>query len=683
MIILAYIDPSAVTTVTSGLAGLIAAISAFAAGGWLLCRKVVGHAGKHWGKLLLLILVIVSLIVGVYRLMPRDRQHSRSVYLLGLDGLSPTIIEPLMDAGELPNFSRLRERGSYTRLRTTNPPQSPVAWATFATGQNPGKHRLFDFIGRDATTYLPRISITQIDNGEPVPAHRGKAFWQYATDAGIESVILRCPVTFPPTPIHGRMLSGMGTPDLLGTQGTFIYFTSDATEAGRGTGGEVIRIGRQPHMQLELPGPNKKSLTGKIERVTVPFTVDITGHDSATLQLQQQEVALSKGIWSDWINVTFKISPLKKMHGITKVILVESTPHLRLYVSPIDIDPRMPLHPISHPPDYCKQLTEALGTFGTRGMPFDTWALSENRISDTMFLDHADALLAENIALMKHELSNPRIPLFFAYFEYPDIIQHMFWRFHDPDHQLNDTTAPARCRNAVVDTYKKMDEVVGVMLNAVDDDDLLLVFSDHGFDTFRRAVHLNSWLRQQGYLVLKRGATTGRELLQDVDWKKTRAYSLGFGGIYLNRQGRESQGVVPEADADVVTTAIITALNQWNDGDTKVVHGAHRNHAVFDGPYVADAPDIVVGFTAGYRASWQTALGAVPATIIDDNERKWSGDHLIDPELVPGVLFSSRPLSSQEPGIEDLAPTVLKEVGAGEFLNGADFDGKPLFDADK
>jgi predicted AlkP superfamily phosphohydrolase/phosphomutase len=160
------------------------------------------------------------------------------------------------------------------------------------------------------------------------------------------------------------------------------------------------------------------------------------------------------------------------------------------------------------------------------------------------------------------------------------------------------------------------------------------------------------------------GAEAG-DFFRHVDWSRTRAYAVGLGGIYLNLAGREEGGVVAPEVADDVKSAISRSLAGLVDPERGgvAVRRVVEREAVYSGPYVDEAPDLLVNFSAGYRASWGTPLGAVPATVFEDNGKKWAGDHAIDPTLVPGVLFTSRSVSAESPSLVDLAPTILSALG--------------------
>ena len=177
--------------------------------------------------------------------MPRFRK----VIVVGLDGLEPSIVEPLLDVGDLPNLAKLRASGGYARIATTCPAQTPVAWSTFATGTNPGGHGIFDFIRRDPATYTPDFSLNRYEQKNPfVPAKAvnlrgGTPVWSVLSDAGIESVVLRCPCTFPPDGLKGRLLAGMGVPDLRGGLGTGTFYSS-CRDALAGESEQLVPISR-------------------------------------------------------------------------------------------------------------------------------------------------------------------------------------------------------------------------------------------------------------------------------------------------------------------------------------------------------------------------------------------------------------------------------------------------------
>jgi len=692
MVNLGYIDPGSLYTASTGLAAMIGfALSALAVVA-VFFRRLWEFVKRHW--VIVVVVVGVAVVAGAVALLGgRHRGRSamaanvstKRMIIIALDGLSPEIIEPMLAAGKLPNFRRLEQEGSYSRLGTTNPSESPVAWTSFATGRNPGKHGVYDFIRRNPASYLPDLSLTRLEGNRSLPVRRGKAFWQYGRETGVPMTILACPVTFPPDEINGKMLSGMGVPDLLGTQGMFSYYTTAPETVTHDTGGEVHVVPDTNPADLELLGPQKQGLTGKVERLSAPFQVRVsTDRTVATISLQGKELTLGVGEWSPWVEVQFKVGPMSRMHGILQFNLVALQPHLKLYVSPICIDPRKPWFPISYPGSYSKELANDLGLFSTRGMPFDTWALNEGRLSEEGFREHAVELYDERLKLMEHELKRFDRGVFFCYFEYPDIVQHMYWRFIDPQHPLYEADAPPHLKGMIEDCYRKMDHIVGVALASVREGDELIVLSDHGFTTFRRAAHVDSWLREHGYLVLRdRGASAGGPLFQDVDWSKTRAYALGFGGIYINTRGREPEGIVPPDETrEELKREIAEKLKGWVDPETgaPIVRTVYLNQDIFKGPEAHLAPDLYIGFSNGYGASWQTALGASPKGLVEDNLKKWSGTHLVDPSLVPGVLFCNRRLIVSSPTLYDLAPTILRFMGFDEKrLSAEDLDGRSLF----
>jgi predicted AlkP superfamily phosphohydrolase/phosphomutase len=681
--IFGYIDPGTGFTVASLGGILLTFFLGVLSASLIFIKKILKFLKQHKAWTILIVIVVLAVIVGILVMQKPSAAFDKKVIVIGFDALSPRIMEPLMAQGKLKNFARLKNEGGYRHLATTNPAESPVAWSAFSTGKNPGKNGIFDFIARDPKDYSLSLSLSNTEGGQARPVIKTKRFWQYTSDKKIPTVILGCPVSFPPDKVHGKMLSGMGVPDLLGTEGTFSFYTTAKEENVDTSGGRVFNIKKSPMIIDYFYGPRVAGLTGGAQAVKVPFKITSTGQGKIDIEFQSKKVTLADGQWSSWQEITFDLGLFRKAKGIFKFFLVTSEPELKLYVSPFNIDPRDPFFPIAHPSDYSRTLSDEVGLFHTQGMPFDTWSLNEKRLDEKNFLDQVNDVLAEREKILALELKRFEKGVFYFYFEDPDIIQHMFWRYTDPQHPLYEADAPAEYKNMISAWYEKMDEVLGRVMQNVGPNDTLLVLSDHGFDTYRRTVHVNSWLRDHGLLELKdAGALTGEPLLKSIDWAKTKAYSIGFGSIYLNLRGREAQGIVSSGEEKQNLIAQITAgLETWVDSKYKqrVVHKIYHAEDIYKGSQTANAPDLIIGFNAGYGASWQTALGAVPSELIEDNLRKWSGSHLFDPTLVPGVLFSNRPIKNETPSILDLTPTILHLVGfSDEEIKSQDFDGQPL-----
>ncbi|MBF0216625.1 MAG: alkaline phosphatase family protein [Candidatus Omnitrophica bacterium] len=690
MIFLGYIDPGSGFVIATGIGGFLAAIFGGFLGGILLFFKRIFKFLKDRRKAtraILAFLLTVSICAGVVMNMNGSDYRNRLI-ILGFDGLSPDMLEPLMAGGELPNFAKLKDEGSYTRMSSTNPPQSPVAWTGFATGKNPGKNGLYDFIVRDPMDYSLKLSMSDVSGDKARKVVKAKRIWDYATDKKIPAVILNCPVTFPPDRMNGRMLSGMGVPDILGTEGTFTYYTTEDPHGKADTGGKVFYVPRptshvpQYDYDISLIGPKFKK-GEEVYNFKVPVKVQIKDAGYAIAEFQKKKVVLKTGEWSPWQAVTFDIVPFRKAKGIFRFYLREANSGFKLYVSPINFDPRDPLFPISYPKDYSREIAEKIGLYHTQGMPMDTWALNEGRLEEKPFMEMMEEVLSSRKKLLDMELARTDRGVVFAYFESTDIVQHMFFRYNDPESPLY-VKDGEKYRDMIKDWYKKMDRVLGEVMKKRGKDDTLIVLSDHGFTSFRRAAHLNSWLRQNGYLeLIDPYQEEGGELLADIDWKKTKAYSIGFGAIYINQEGRERDGIVkPGIETEKLKDEISGKLGSWVDAKTncKVVSQVYKKEEIFWGPFTGEMPDLYAGFNNGYRASWQTAIGATPKTLLEDNMKKWSGDHLVDPALVPAVLFTNTKITKKDPSILDITPTVMKMIGYTEKeIEDRDLDGTPLF----
>lgn len=606
-------------------------------------------------------------------------QHATEVdqrlIILGFDGMDPVLVRQWMDDGSLPNFSALAKHGSFRPLGTSNPPQSPVAWSGFATGLSPGEHGIYDFLRRDPETYQPAFSISRtvppehvldifgmslpLDSGAIINRRLGEPFWTQVESTGGRSTVLRVPVTFPPDPIH-RMFSGMGVPDLLGTQGTYTMFATHPLAAASTGSTRTVRIrpNREGHIVTALEGPIHplKPDSGPLE---TPLIIDPSG-EGARIELGDSIAVLEEGEWSDWITVEFDYFGPASVSGIVRLLLVSGYPKLELYVSPIQIDPRAPVVPLSSPTDYAADLADLYGLFHTIGMPEETWSLNEGHISDEAWLDMVKTTLKEREMMFFDALGQNDSDVITGVFVQTDRVSHMFYRGIDPSHPLHDETG-AKARTAIHWIYREADRILGETMDRMGPHDRLMVVSDHGFAPFRRAVHLNRWLVDQGLMVLKDGKQSSAPGFSAVDWSRTQAYALGLNSIYLNRRGRESEGIVTAGEIPVIKRQITRYLPEIRDpeGDLQIVAEVFDGEKEYSGNGNGDAPDLVVGYAPGYRASWQTTLGAVPETLVEDNARKWSGDHCMTPEAVPGVLFTSFRPNDSIKTISDVADYVL------------------------
>jgi len=634
--------------------------------------------GSFLAILISLLATIISFLIWPFRmlwLLARRRgrfgnARVKKAIFLGLDGLDPNLTEQWMQEGKLPNFKRLGDQGCYRRLRTTLPALSPVAWSTFATGVNPAKHNIFDFLNRDLRTYAPELSSAKvrpparflkigrwrIPVSRPSVELRRKSepFWKILSRNAIGSTILRVPITFPPERFGGRLLSAMSTPDLRGTQGSFSWFSTGPDMLDCEGGLRLHLTSCEGVLTGVLPGPEQAVIRFHI----VPNSK--TGEQA--LKVQDKTWPLREGEYTPWIRLRFSTGLFSSTRGIARFLLTSTEPEVSLYVTPIEIDPENPALPISHPAHYAAYLAKLLGTFATLGMAEDTWALNEGAIDEGAFLKQSKFIQAEREAMFFSALERARRGVVACVFDTPDRVQHMFYRYLDP---ARSEAAGGRHSGVIEELYRDMDRVVGRALEYTDRDTALFVLSDHGFCAFRRGVNLNAWLHQNGYLALREGLTESGEYFEGIDWLRTRAYTFGLGGLYLNLRGREAGGIVQPEQAEALKAELRERLMGLRDDETGdiAIQNVYDAEAVYRGPYLDAAPDLLPGYARGYRASWSAAVGKVSASIFEDNRKCWSGDHCVDPAAVPGVLFANRKIEAENPGIEDLAPTVLDLFG--------------------
>jgi predicted AlkP superfamily phosphohydrolase/phosphomutase len=635
----------------------------------------------------------------LFRLLRRRKAYGKAqikrAIILGFDGMDPELTERFIAEGRLPNLAKLREHGSFRKLRTTYPPISPVAWSTFMTGVNPGKHNIYDFLARDLSNYLPYLSSAEIKGPKrtlkigkyTVPLggarikgmRRGIPFWHWLGEAGIFCSVIRVPVTFPPEKFPGVLLSGMCVPDLKGSQGTFCLCTTRVSGDKFREGGMRVPIIRSgTNYRSYVPGPEDPLMPGSGEELRVDFEVHPNSTtNEARFSVDSQSFTLKVGDYSPWIPVTFKAGAGFNAHGICRFYLKELSPEVEVYVTPVNIDPGKPDLPISHPVTYSIYLAKLFGPYATLGLAEDTWALNEHVLDDDAFLAQCYANHDDRERMLFDALEKTQQGLCACVFDTTDRVQHMFWRYLQEDHPAVRDVPKDQRPSVIQDLYARMDDLIGRVMKQVGDNTLLMIVSDHGFKSFARCVNLNAWLHQNGYLALKPGKTESGDWFDDVDWSRTRAYTMGLNGLYLNLKGREREGIVElGADADSLKDELRRKLDGLVDPASGRVGitGVFDCDAVYTGPYVDNAPDLIVGYGDGFRASWDSVMGKVTSVIFEDNLKAWSGDHCIDPRLVPGVLFCNRKIVDEKPAIVDVAPTIMKLFGLA--LPGH-FDGKP------
>ncbi len=743
----------------------------------------------YWSSVARRVLVLI-LVIGSWGVSFAD--DPSKVVVIGFDGADARLVEKWMDEGHLPNLSKLKDEGTFAPLEPTNPPQTPVSWSTFATGTNPGKTEIFDFLKRDPNDYLPDFAMASEtkrtfmfgeNNGvslglmaalaamvlavlglslispswkvrlglglliavaaggcagyvantylpreipDAVNNRKGRTMWELAGNAGKKVQVIRVPATFPAEPIDGgHMLSGLGVPDMRGRVGTPAFYTSDPAFKGGSNefSLELLRLpARRGTIKTRIVGPYNKPFydyvvaqrtvdtpdkerakaeravrrelddAGIARRIDLPLTLEASDSE-LTLSVAGQTQTLEVGDWSDWVELTFPVNAvvdrLQPLKGIARFKLLQLEPELELYLSPLSFHPDC--HPVafSWPPDYSEEIKERFGLYKTIGWALDTWSLPSGVGDEELFLEDMSFTVAKYEELMEGLLAEGQNDLYIQIFYFPDRIGHLFWQYMDDEHPLHDPVRAERYRGEMLAAYKKMDEIVGRARELAGPDVLFLVCSDHGFSSFRRGVNYNNWLVENGFMTLKgkpgSKATLEKlfdtkDLFGDVDWSRTKAYAMGLGSIYINLAGREKHGIVlPGPEYDEVVGQIKAGLEALVDDTTgaRPVRQVYTRDEMYSGYREELIPDLRAASDLNYRVSWQTSLGGFGETVIEDNKKAWSGDHCSnDPQVVPGIFFSNRPINTEHPRMLDIMPTVLKAL---DVPAPPEVDGRPLF----
>jgi len=620
----------------------------------------------------------------------KSPRAAHKVLIIAIDAMDHEILSRLMNKGAMPNFSRLAAEGDFRPLMSSIPAQTPVAFSNFITGMNPGGHGIFDFIHRKpGDVILPFLSTSEteppkrlihfgkyqlpLSGGNVVLKRYGEAFWQILARNGIPSVIYKIPSNFPPAPSAlCREIAGMGAPDMLGTYGTFSYYTDNPPDnASKVTGGKVYTVWVENNIvRAEISGPPNTFLKDQPD-ATVPFTVYIDPKaDAALIEADDNKLLLKVGEWSGWVTISFKLAPFAPdVKGIVKFYLKAARPDFKLYVTPVNISPEHPALPISYPESYAATLSRETGPFYTQGIREDTKALQHKVLDDHEYAEHALHVLEEDKRNFWRLFDCWNEGLLFSYFSSLDLNQHTMWRASDPLSPAYTSALNRDFGDFIEKLYIGMDDLVGRVRAKIDKNATLIVMSDHGFAPFYRMLNLNTWLAENGYMALNNDAAGDKiEFLEGVDWSRTRAYNIGINALYINLRGREVNGIVePGAEAERLIAELAGKLEALVDEKTgkRPLRKAFISGKVFSGDHVAEAPDIILGYDRGYRTSDESALGGFPKNFFSDNMGTWSGDHCMDPEIVPGILLSNKKIKASFPFIHDLTPSILAEYGIG------------------
>ena len=608
------------------------------------------------------------------------------VVILGFDGVEPRIIESMLAANELPHLAKLRDQGSYQRIDTTTPPQSPTAWSTFATGTNPGMHGIFDFLRRDSQTGLPALGFGMMNplllnpDGtlNQLPEYtcfrKGTPFWVLADAAGKRCCLIQVPYAYPPEPLaHGRMVCGLDVPDIRLTQSTYVALSDRFSKPENLPGGiKLPLVFVDDTTTVAVPG-FRIPKTEKFAETPMKIAVD-RHKRQITITVLEKTLTVAEGAWSDWLDWTFPASDTVSVRAISRVLVHEAGEHVHLYMTCFQATPGAPYFAVSHPKEYAARCEKEYGPFKTVGWSDDTKALQQGELSESAFLDEAKRNMAWTTKVVLGELDKKDSDLLIAGWTSTDRIAHMFWQYRDPTHPMYTEEGAKRYGRVLEETYQEIDRIVGEVTNRLKPADRVFVLSDHGFHSYRKSFSVNTWLVRNGYLELqgqpdRETACTDTKYMQDFDLGKSKAFGLGLSGIYFDTR---------PPDKSLLET-VRKKLLEITDPETgaKIFRTIYTKDDIYRGKTLENAPDLILGYAEGYQTDKASAAGAVPEAVFSVNKEKWSGDHASsDSADTPGILFSNHKVAGPA-NLLDIAPTALSCLGVP--VSSA-LEGKNLFE---
>jgi predicted AlkP superfamily phosphohydrolase/phosphomutase len=591
--------------------------------------------------------------------------------IIGLDAFDPDIFERLFNQGRMEGLRKYEKEGGYARFTVSNPSQSEVSWTSIATGLNPGEHGIFDFVHRDPKNYSLYVSLLPTKNGfagrQFVPPFSAKTIFDQAIQKGYPSTSLWWPATFPAklsSPV--QTIPGLGTPDIHGKLGVGILFSTDQVLLGEKlkTTIELLQQRENGIYFGHLSGPSLKKIGG-LQETSLELKLELLDDKRTQLSINEKVIQLEDGKWSPIIELTFKYGYFFKLKALTRVIISSRKPDIKLYFLPLQLHPFSSPWPYSTPRSFIKKTWHACGPFLTLGWPQDTVGLEEGCISDNQFLDLCDSIYESRRKVLWHHLQNFQEGLLSIVFDSLDRIQHMFWR-QQPD--------------VIERWYLMLDALVSQVGEYLDrpnaEPTKLIIVSDHGFTDFDYKVDLNRWLIEHGYMTSQEPVPSGD--LNKVDWSKTQAYAIGLNSLYLNLTGREGQGIINTEQEGITTQKLRDDLLNWRGPNNRqVIKEVYINNEAINGSLANYGPDLLIGYSPGFRASSTTGLGEWGDSTIEINKDHWSGDHCIDPATVPGVIFSNQDMREfPNPSYLDIPELTLGE----KMLTNGSISSPPPFD---
>ncbi len=611
----------------------------------------------------------------------------RKLVVIAVDGLEPDVTERLMRAGRLPNLAALAHGGSVVRVTPTPGADAAAAWASLATGLNPGEHGIFDLVAPDPEDQRPRVA-TLIPRPSrqwlgrwwtegPAYAHvrKGAAFWTRLGETGVRSRVLFVPGTFPPEPVpSGSLIAGSPLPDLHGGLGGHTWLSTDVPPDREGHtrfGGRIVRLHFERNVaDATIPGIR----TPVVQDLPIRIAWNPEAR-SANITIAGTFVHLDEGQRSRWVAVTLALNAFTRIDGLVQLHLLRAGNDVALYVSPVQWHPRRPPSAIAHPPDAATALFDRLGTYRTLAWPGAAWALVDRHLDEPDFLASVQETFDDRAAAILNTVGASDWDLVAAGIETLDITQHVMWRLVDAGHAMFDAGRARRYGRAVEEMYARVDGLVGQVQAALPGEAALAVVSAYGMYTARHVVDLNRWLANEGLLawsgapapVTLAALTDPAARHDNVDWPSTRARAMGSGHIYVNLRGRDPRGIVsPGEEYEALVGRLTNGLEALTDpiSGRRVVSRVRNGRDLYRGPHVDRAPDLVVSFSPGYTITWDSLMGGAAAAVIARNQERWSAEHAsVDEAAVPGVWLSDIPVGDSAMSVLDIAPTIERYFG--------------------
>ena len=531
---------------------------------------------------------------------------AKRAIMLGLDALVPNTLERFVEEGVLPNFARLLERGSMTRVRPMIPAQTPTNWSTLATGATPGGHGVVQW-----GSHIPGQPVWEYNREEAFNAGlcRAEYLWEAAERAGLRSVVMNY-AGYPPTTDAACFIEWLFQParSYFDLAEATVYHncpdqnTTDPIELRDAEGWSGLPESSLPSLSAGIIVA--QATGGQLPAMGLLVYAEGGGYDTVAIcegaGASEPLATLKVGEWSDWVRAQF-VAEEGSVQGAFRFKLLELAPDgTRLRLFRTDAFPTDGSH--CSQPDVAARLMEELGPYvhagSACGLHCKGW-LEWETVAEVLAAEAEWWPRAARIAMEETDAS-----IVVLHWHILDAMGHRFVQQIDPTGTDYDPETADFYWDVIREYYKAADRLLGAFLEELDDGETVFAaVADHGMPANIKAVSLVNAFSGTPWLAL---TDDGKA----VDWARSKVF-FAQNHLWVNLQGRDEGGIVPPAEYESLRSAVMAAMRDIKDPET----GEHvmafvlpREDGAMVGLWGDYVGDLVYCYAGGYRWSGPEVL---------------------------------------------------------------------------